>query len=232
MIDFYLDQIRAHADPERAGGMAAYHKADRVYLGVANPVINDLTKAWRRDLDAAQRVHVADGLWRTDIFEARLAAAKLLTQARIRPDDAVWALIQSWVPAFDSWALADHACMAGQKRLIANPDRLDQVQTWTRSDHMWTRRAALVITLPWTKQNHPKPEDLVRRDRILDWAASYVPDRDWFIQKAIAWWLRDLSKHDAPRVRAFLALHGDAMKPFARREAAKYLGDPGPDPAA
>ena len=25
---------------------------------------------------------------------------------------------------------------------------------------MWTRRAALVITLPWTKQNNPKPEEL------------------------------------------------------------------------
>ncbi len=223
MIDTYLDQIRAHADPERAVGMAGYHKTDRTYLGVSNPVINDLATAWRRELGVAERVELAEGLWRTDIFEARLAAAKLLTQARIRPDDAVWDLIQSWVPDFDSWAIADHACMAGQKRLIADPSRLDDVEPWTRSDHMWTRRAALVITLPWTKQNHPRPDDLARRDRILGWAASYVPDRDWFIQKAIAWWLRDLSKHDAPRVRAFLDKHGDAMKPFARKEAGKYL---------
>ena len=89
---------------------------------------------------------------------------------------------------------------------------------------MWTRRAALVITLPWTKQNNPKPADLEIRDRVLGWAAAYVPDRDWFIQKAIAWWLRELSKHDAPRVRSFLDRHGAAMKPFARKEAAKYLG--------
>ncbi len=222
-MDAYLDQIKAHADPERAAQMAAYHKADRPYLGVANPILNDLTKAWRQDLDVASRVQLADDLWQTNIHEGRLAAAKLLTQARIRPDDAVWDVLQSWLPDFDAWAVADHACMAMQKRLSADPGRLDQVESWTTSEHMWTRRAALVATLPWTKQNHPKPDDLDRRDRILTWAAGYVPDRDWFIQKAVAWWLRELSKHDPSRVIAFLKTHGDAMKPFARKEAGKYL---------
>ncbi len=112
--------------------------------------------------------------------------------------------------------------MAGQKRLIAAPERIDHVEPWTRSDHMWTRRAALVITLPWAKKLD-RPEDLAIRERVLGWAATYVPDRDWFIQKAVAWWLRELSKHDASRVRDFLAAHGDGMKAFARREAAKYL---------
>ncbi|WP_209016247.1 DNA alkylation repair protein [Roseibium sp. RKSG952] len=225
MLDVYLDQIKAHADAERAEQLAAYHKVERPYLGVANPVLNDLTKAWRQELDVPARVELASALWQTNIHEGRLAAAKLLTQARIRPDEAVWELLQSWVPDFDAWAVADHACMAMQKRLSADPQRLDQIEDWTKSDHMWTRRAALVATLPWTKQNHPKPDDLQRRDRILGWAAGYVPDRDWFIQKSVAWWLRDLSKHDPERVRAFLAKHGDAMKPFARKEAGKYLKD-------
>ncbi|MBO9432661.1 DNA alkylation repair protein [Ruegeria sp. R13_0] len=223
MLAPYLDQIKAHADAERAEQVAAYHKAERPYLGVAVPVLNDLTKSWRKELSVAERVTLADALWQTNIHEARVAASKLLTQARIRPDEDVWALLQSWVPDFDAWAIADHACTAIQKRLSADPARLDQVETWTGSDHMWTRRAALVSTLPWTKQNHPKPEDLARRDCILGWAAGYVPDRNWFIQKSIAWWLRELSKHDPNRVVAFLETHGDAMKPFARREAGKYL---------
>ncbi|WP_170445005.1 DNA alkylation repair protein [Ruegeria arenilitoris] len=225
MSDSPLVQIKAYADPDRAAQMAAYHKVDRPYLGVPNPVLNDLTKSWRQQMDVDARIALADHLWQTNIHEARLAAAKLLTQARIRPDQAVWDLLQSWLPDFDAWAVADHASMAMQKRLWADPSRLDQVENWTTSDHMWTRRAALVATLPWTKQNHPKPEDLQCRDRILGWAAGYVPDRDWFIQKAVAWWLRDLSKHDPDRVRAFLASHADAMKPFARKEAGKYLKD-------
>ncbi len=223
MLAPYLDQIKAHADAERAAGMAAYHKVARAYLGVPNPVLNDLARDWRQRLSVEERVALADALWRTDIHEARIAAAKLLTQARIRPDDAVWDLIKSWLPDFDAWAIADHACMAAQKRLVAAPARLDEVEAWTRSEHMWTRRAALVATLPWTKQNHPRPEELAQRDRILTWAAGYVPDRNWFIQKAVAWWLRDLGKHDPDRVRAFLAEHGAAMIPFARKEAGKYL---------
>ena len=218
-----LDTLRAHAQPGKAAQMAAYHKAPREYLGVANPDIDALTKAWRQTLTLDERLQLAGALWNTDIHEARIAAAKLLTQARIRPDQATWQLIASWVPDFDAWAIADHASIAGQKRLTADPSRLDQVETWTGSSHLWTRRAALVMTLPWTKQNHPKPDDLAIRTRVLGWAASYLDDKDWFIQKAVAWWVRDLSKHDPDRARAFLAAHGDRMKPFARREAGRHL---------
>ncbi|MDF1728635.1 MAG: DNA alkylation repair protein [Sulfitobacter sp.] len=223
MHEPFLTQLEALANPERAAGMRAYHKADRPYLGLSNPQINDLTKDWRSQLAVPDRVALADALWQTDIFEARLAAAKLLTQARIRPDDDAWQLIASWCPDFDSWAIADHACMAGQKRLVADPTRLDEVETWIASDHMWTRRAALVSTLPWTKQNHPKPAELAARDRILGWAAQMATDHAWFIQKAIGWWLRDLSRHDPERTRAFIEQNGARMKPFAVKEALRNL---------
>lgn len=222
-LDDALAQVQAAGDPARATGSAAYHKAARPYLGVPVPVLADLAKNWRECLTTAERVTLADALWNTNIHEARIAAAKLLTQARIKDDQAAWALIASWVPQFDAWAIADHACDAGGRRLLANPRRIDQLESWTTHENLWVRRAALVITLPWTKQNFPKPDDLAIRDRVLGWAASYADDREWFIQKAIAWWLRDLSKHDPDRARAFLEAHGTRLKPFARREAAKYL---------
>ncbi len=218
-----LEQLEALANPAKAAEMAAYHKAPRRYLGLSVPDVEALTDQWRADLSLDDRLALAASLWATDIHEARVAAAKLLTQARIRPDEAAWALIQSWVPDFDAWALADHTSIAGQKRLLADPTRLDTVETWITSPHMWTRRAALVMTLPWTKQNFPKPQDLAIRDRVLGWCATLAPDRDWFIQKAIAWWVRDLSKHDAPRAQAFLDAHGTRLKPFARNEAARHL---------
>lgn len=222
-LDDALSELRSKAQPGKAAQMAAYHKAPRGYLGVANPDIDAMTKAWRTNLTLDQRLALASALWQINIHEARIAAAKLLTQARIRPDGAAWRLIASWVPDFDAWAIADHASIAGQKRLVADPARLDEVETWTASAHMWTRRAALVMTLPWTKQNHPKPAEDAARTRILGWAASYVDDREWFIQKAIAWWLRDLSKHDPARTIAFLETYGDRLKPFARKEAARHL---------
>ena len=223
-LDDALAELRAKAEPGRAEQMAAYHKVDRPYLGVANPNTDMLVREWRQAMDLETRLMLAHDLWQTNIFEARVAAAKLLTQARIKPSDAnAWDLITSWVPDFDSWAIADHACMAGQRRLTADPTRLDVVETWITSDHMWSRRAALVITLPWTKQNHPTQDETLARDRILGWASTYVTDPDWFIQKAVAWWLRDLSKHDPDRTRAFLETYGDQMKSFARKEASRHL---------
>ena len=64
--------------------MANYHKVPRTYLGIPNPATNDLTSQWRKELSVQERIDLARELWDTDIFEARLAAAKLLTQARIR----------------------------------------------------------------------------------------------------------------------------------------------------
>jgi 3-methyladenine DNA glycosylase AlkD len=223
VIDTALAQLRALADPAKAAEAHAYHKADRPYLGLRVPQIEELTTQWRADLSLEDRIQLAADLWQTNIHEARVAAAKLLTQARITPDQAAWDLICSWVPEFDAWSLADHACSAAQKRITADPSRIDTVESWTQSDNMWTRRAALVATLPFTKQNFPKDFELEIRDRVLGWAASYCDDRDWFIQKAVAWWLRDLSKHDPARTESFLEENGARMKAFARKEAAQYL---------
>lgn len=221
-----LEALRAAADPGRAAEMARYHRQTREVLGTSNAAIEPLVRDWRRALTLPERLALACALWRSDIFEARIAAAKLLTQARMKPEGdeaAAWRLIAAWVPGFDGWAIADHASMAGQRRLEAVPERLDEVEGWTASPHMWSRRAALVMTLPWARRRHPSQADLARRERILGWAAGYVDDPEWFMQKAVAWWLRDLSKRDPDRVRAFLAEYGARMKPFARREASKYL---------
>lgn len=219
-----ITAMRAVGDADDAVAQAAYHKSVREHLGLRNPAIDEFIKDWRETLDVAGRVALADGLWRSDIHEARIAAAKLLTQARIREGEgAVWALVASWVPTLDAWAISDHAAAAGSRRLAAHPERLDEVETWTTSENMWARRAALVFTLPWAKGRHPGEGDQARRERILGWAAAYAPDHDWFIQKSVAWWLRTLSKHDPARVTAFLGEHGETLKPFARREAGKYL---------
>lgn len=220
-----IQDLRAAADPSRADAMAAYHKTGRLCLGVANPDIDAAAKAWRAAMaegpdPLAARLSLAAGLWDAGGFETRIAAAKLLTQARIPGDAPVWDLITSWAPQFDGWAIADAVAGAGSRRVAADPSRLDALETWTASPRMLTRRAALVFTLPFAKTRHG---DAAARERILGWAAGYAADRDWFIQKAIGWWLRSLSVHDPERVRAFIAAHGDAMKPFARKEALRLI---------
>lgn len=224
MSDVALHSLRAAGNPQKAAEMARYHKAERPYLGVSNPQIDQIVAGLKGRLDSAGRVAVAGTLWDSNIHEARIAAAKLLTQARVRPDDTVWwDEVQRWVPMFDAWAIADHACSAGNRRLLADPSRIATVQQWIEDPSFWVRRATLVITLPWTKQRYPSAADLEIRETVLGWAAGMATDREWFIQKAIAWWLRELSKRDPDRVITFLDAHGQAMKAFARKEAARLL---------
>ena len=228
-LEAALDALYALADPVRAAEMAAYHKIERPYLGLSNPQVDDLVRDWRAACTIEGRIALADGLWQSGSHEGMIAAAKLLTQARIRPDDtAAWQLIAGWAEEFEGWAVADHACSAGGRRLIADPSQLDVVEGWTTHDNMWTRRAALVMTLPWARMSNPKPEDIAIRNRILGWAERYADDRDWFIQKAIGWWLRDLSRHDADVTQAWIDAHGDRLKAFARREALRHINDKRP----
>ena len=217
--------LQAAGDPAKAADMARHHKVDRAYLGVATPAIDAMVKDWRAALNLDARLALAAGLWDSDVHECRIAAAKLLTQARIRPDDAAaWGLIAAWVPDCDGVAIADHVGIAGQKRLVADPARFDQLSAWVTSDHLWTRRAVLIFTQPWTKQNNPKPADLALRDRALGWAAVLAADPHKVIQTALVDWLAGLAKHDAACAAAFMDQHGGAMKSYAVKSARHKLG--------
>lgn len=132
--------LRAHADPDRAASMRAYHKQTRDLLGLPDAVTGALAAEWRQHHDLPGLVALARGLWASDIFEARLAAGKLFLKARIRPEDGpAWDCLTDFVPGFDSWAIADAVAQSGQKRLLQDPTRLDEVEHWVTSDHMWTR---------------------------------------------------------------------------------------------
>ncbi|MFN7224643.1 MAG: DNA alkylation repair protein [Paracoccaceae bacterium] len=224
-----LAALEAQADPQQAAKAADYHKAPpgsaRRYLGLTPAQIDDHVAAWRADLSVEGRVSLADGLWQSDVHDARVAAAKLLTQARMRPDDGAWALICQWVEQLDVWALADLVTVAGQKRVMASPERITDLDVWIESPNHWVRRAALMMLLPWAKMNNLKDADYDIRETALIWAEYLVPDRNWFIQKAVADWLGALSKHDPARVAEFMDGPGLGLKTFARKEAARRLPD-------
>ncbi|MEZ5839990.1 MAG: DNA alkylation repair protein [Hyphomicrobiales bacterium] len=209
--------LKAAAIPGKAAAFARYHKAARPYLGVPTPAIDLLAADIAATAGPADGLALAMRLWATNIFEARILAARICCRPRLKNYADIWAAIALWKEDFDSWAIADAVAKAGARCLRDDPARLDDVETWTRHPNMWVRRAALVFTLDWAKRGADPA-------RMLGWAADYVDDRDWFIQKAIGWWLRERSKHDPEVVRAFLARHENGLAPVARREATKYLG--------
>ena len=218
-----IAQLSALGDIETAAKMQNIFKIDRAYLGVSNGDIGTLYKEWRKQVDGEARTSLAAELWDSNIHEARLVAAKLLTQARINPDDHVWAEITRWISELDHAVYADAACGAGARRLMAHPDRMAEVSRWVESEDMWMRRSVMTITLPLTKLNNPKADDLAHRDQILSWMGELATDSEWLVQNAIGHWLATLSKHDAPRMLSFLETYGADLKPFATNEACKFL---------
>lgn len=216
------DEVIAALQAEDTGG--AVHRTRLATLGLPLARVDAMARDWRAGLALDERLRLAGELWQDPLFEARVAAAKLLTQARIRPDDtAVWEMIRGWAEGFDDAALADHAATAGQKRVLARPARIAEIAAWVTHANILTRRSALAMTLPWARLNNLNPEDVALREEVLGWAAVLVAERDGLIQHAVAGWLRDLSRHDAGRAQAFLAEHGAKLTPAARREAEAHL---------
>ncbi|WP_371157789.1 DNA alkylation repair protein [Jannaschia sp. 2305UL9-9] len=208
--DGVVADMQAAGDPERAARDKASNRTDRDCWGVPAGVLNDTAKALRDDLSVDHRVLIADALWRAEVFDLRLLALKLLTQARIRPDDGVWALLERWVHQLDCRALADaHAAAAG-RRLVALPARLEVVEDWTDAASIWTRRAALEATRPWAKMNNPSEAEREVRDHILGWVAAMAEDARPLIRQAVDGWLRDLAKRDPERAAAVRDQSGSA----------------------
>ena len=65
-LDDALSALKAKAQPGRDVEMAAYHKVERIYLGVANPDTNDMVKSWRQVLSIEECVTLSAELWATN----------------------------------------------------------------------------------------------------------------------------------------------------------------------
>ena len=210
--------LRACGGPERAAWDKAYHKSRWKHWGVPTPQMVLVIRQVVGTLGQAESLRLSGRLWRASVWDLKIASLRLLANKALAPDEGMWALAMQRMDDLDGWAVADNLADVASRCLVADPGRLDVVEGWVASPHLWTRRASLVFTLPWTKAGRD-PE------RMLAWAARLTTDREWFIQKAIGWWLRELSKRDPERVRRFLADHGAALGGVARREAIKYLDE-------
>ncbi len=121
----------------------------------------------------------------------------------------------------DSWGAVDmFACyLSGpvwRERQI--PDQL--IERWAQSKDRWWRRAALVSTVPLNRKALGGSGDAKRTLRICRMLAQ---DRDDMVVKALSWALRDLIKHDANAVRAFIQKHESVLAARVLREVRNKL---------
>jgi 3-methyladenine DNA glycosylase AlkD len=216
-----LAALSAFSDMERAQREKRYQKSKWEHWGVSLPKMDAAIRDTLGSAGEEALLRLSERLWREPVWDLKIVAGRILALDRVAPNECVWRYVAERMGDLDGWAVADNLASVGSRCLLADPRRLDVVESWVESPHLWTRRASLVFTLPWTKAGRD-PE------RMLAWAARLSSDPQWFIQKAIGWWLRELGKRDPDRVRRFLAAHGGALKSVARNEATKHLdrGEP------
>lgn len=211
-----LKKLQSLGSKERAVADRRYHKSQREHWGVSVPDCNKFAINLSQGLSHRKMIALARALWATNLFDPMVCAAKILSQPKILPSQEVWNTIVYFLRQVDGWALEDHLAHIAWKCILYDEHLLDELEQWTMQDNFWMRRATLVYTLPYAKPGR-NPE------RMLQWAASYALDPQWFIQKAIGWWLRVLGEHNPKRVVLFLTAHGHQLKGVAKKEATRKL---------
>ncbi len=215
-ISAFIEQLQSFGDPERALASRRYHKSSREHWGVPVPICEELIRNLSKGLECSDLIELAKDLWSTNLFDPMICAAKVLSLPRMQASKVLWETLLRFLRNVDGWALEDSLCHVAWKCVLAEENLLDEIEEWTRDSNFWMRRAALVYTLPFAK---PKRDP----ERSLGWASRYASDPEWFIQKAIGWWLRVLGEHNPERVCIFLNAHSRQLKSVARKEATRKL---------
>ena len=198
--DAYFAALNGAADAARRSELETRFGAGE-YLGVPPQMLEVLSRSWRQDMGFPERLTLARSLWDSGVFDAQIMAAKLLTQARIKEDAAVWDQICAWLKAAPTWAHVDALAAAGGRRISADLSRMDTVIEMTQSDAPLARRAALGLSLPLAKLAHPNAAEEAAIDAVLAWLPNAIEDTDKDVSRSADAWLKALSKHDKRRAK-------------------------------
>ena len=100
--------------------------------------------------------------------------------------------------------------------LVIRIEGYDQIMLeWSKDSNIWLKRVAILYQLSLKDK-----VDKQILDKIL---VNNLGDREFFINKAIGWALRDYSKFNPEWVREFIKKNKDNMANLSIREASKYI---------
>ncbi len=213
--------LRALADAQQAEPMKAYMLGQFEFLGIrAGPRREALKGLMKFTGTADELLALAEALWRLPEREFRYAAIDLLAKHHKRLDVSALPRILQLVQTDPWWDTVDGlAGVVGDILLQAKasqPDVQRHMDACLVHPHLWVRRVAMLHQLGWREQTDP--------ERLLRYALTLAPEKDFFIRKAIGWALRDHARTQPDAVRDFLARHADQLSGLTRREAGKHLG--------
>ena len=221
LVEQIRTELRAHADPVRAEGNAAYMKVAArgalPYLGVRRPDVRRIARMMAREhpIDDNAMVAAARELWDdAEYAEERYAAQDLLglRWAHGRLDLLDLHRHMAFTGAW--WDHVDEVAHRVADLVATHPDDMRPVLLeWSVDPSRWLRRLAILGQL-----GH---RDRVDRDLLTAVIEPNVGDPEFFVRKAIGWALREVARHDPEWVRAFVETR--PLSPLSRREALKHL---------
>ena len=213
--------LERHATPHPREGLARFGivTADRV-LGVSMADTKRLGAALGRDQS------LAEALWRTGVYDARMLAGFVGDPAVITA-----AQMNRWCRQFDNWAYGDTLSFHLFDR---TPHAWAMVDTWSTSRAEFVRRTAFALL--WSLALHDRTADEARFVHGLTHIETGAADERHFVSKAVTMALRAMGRR-GPRVHAAavvvaarLAASADPAPRRVGRDALRVLQKTAPRP--
>jgi 3-methyladenine DNA glycosylase AlkD len=214
-----LDSALApYIDPSRAPAMRAYMRDQFDYLGIGTPQRRTAAKPLLKALaGSGADVLLAQAwqLWALPQREYQYVALDLLAMhwKEFKIDD-IPRLLQfcrekSW------WDTVDALASTVGDVLRYGHEHMDAA---LKHENMWMRRVAVLHQLGWREH--------VDVNRLFEYSLALAHEKEFFIQKAIGWALRDYARHDAQTVRTFTLEQKHRLSPLTFREGNKHFKAP------
>lgn len=200
------------ANPGRAPAMRAYMRDQFEFLGIPTPARRAAIRPLAKQARGSDLIVLARACWLLPEREYQYAALDILAanwrelQPSQLPELIGLAREKSWWDSVDALAGIIGDVLRGGH---------DGMDAALADKDFWVRRIALLHQLGWRER--------VDDERLFRYALACAHEREFFIQKAIGWALRDYAWHAPDAVRAFLAGPGAGLAPLSRREAGKHL---------
>ena len=223
LIGAIRDELWRVREPARAAGQQRYMKSSMPFMGVRVPLMRKTARAVfdrHPPAGADQWRATVRALWHEAQYrEERHAAVELALHRpflRWLTMDSV-PLLEELIVAGAWWDYVDRIAPAGLGHVLAaEPEPMGAtMRVWARDENIWRRRAALLCQL-----GSKKDTDLVL---LYDCIEASMGHREFFVQKAMGWALRDYARTDPGEVRRYVAANEARLPTLTRREATKNL---------
>lgn len=207
--------LRSAADPTRSAPMAAYMRDQFEFLGVGTPTRRAATKPLFKEMksdSADELIETARALWDYPEREYQYAAIDLLAMHSNKFDIGHLPFLMELVQSKSWWDTVDAIASVTGKILRYRHDGMDQA---IGHQNMWIRRVALLHQLGW--------RDKTDATLLFSYSLQRAHEKEFFIQKAIGWALRDYARHNPQAVREFTMAEKARLSPLSYREANKHF---------